>query len=59
MKEQELREAYSAGLSKLNHGANDENCNFRHFTSRAKTRAWEKGVAGQPFNLEEILLESI
>lgn len=58
-KEKELREAYAAGLSKHNHGANDDNCNFRHFSSRPKMKAWERGAAGLPFNLKQILVDAL
>lgn len=59
MKEQELREAYLAGLSKHNHGANEENCSFHHFTTKAKMKAWERGEKGLPFNLKEIAISAL
>lgn len=58
-KETELREAYSAGLSKLNHGANTENCSFRHFGTKSKMKAWEFGAKGLPFNLKKILVAAL
>ena len=58
-KEKELRDAYSAGLSKLNHGANETNCNFGIFSTRPKMKAWEFGAAGKPFNLKAILMAAL
>ena len=58
-KESELREAYEAGLSKHNYGADSDNCNFRHFTTKAKMKAWERGEKGLPFNLNRILNEAL
>lgn len=56
--EAQLREAYEAGLSKLNHGANETNCNFSLFNTKSRTKAWEFGANGLPFNLVEILKQS-
>lgn len=57
--EKQLREAYSAGLSALNHGANTENCNFRYFNTRQGMKAWEFGKSGLPFNLKNILVSAM
>ena len=54
-KEQEILEAYQAGQDKLRNGANEENCNFRFFSSHQKTKAWEFGAEGKSFSLEDIL----
>lgn len=53
--EEYLREAYNAGLSRLNHGANTTNCNFALFNTKQRTKAWEFGSNGLPFNLKSIL----
>jgi hypothetical protein len=53
--EQSLREAYLAGLDKLNHGANEKNCRFSLFNTKERTKAWEFGAAGLPFNYKSIV----
>lgn len=57
--EEELREAYSAGLSKHNHGANETNCHFKYFRTKASMKAWERGAAGLPFNLQKIAIAAL
>lgn len=58
-KEKELREAYRAGLSKHNFGADEKNCSLRHFSTRQKMKAWEFGAAAKPFNLKAILFAAL
>ena len=45
MKE-ETKKAYEAGKDCALNGANQENCDFRIFSSPEKTKAWENGKNG-------------
>ncbi len=56
--ENELREAYDAGVDKAENGANLQNCSFRHFSTRQKKKAWEFGVDGRTFDVVSILKAS-
>ena len=54
MNEEEIREAYEAGLDKHKNGANEINCNFRHFATKEQTKAWEQGAAGKKLEIKVI-----
>lgn len=45
--EKEIKKAYEAGKDKRKNGANENNCNFRYFSTPRQTKAWEQGVMGK------------
>ena len=53
-----LKEAYQAGKDKKKNGANEKNCHFSFFATKAQMKAWEAGDKGKKFDLESILLNS-
>lgn len=57
--EETLREAYLAGLDKLNHGANTKNCHFGLFNTKERTKAWELGAHGLPFDYKSIVKSAV
>jgi hypothetical protein len=58
-KEKELKMAWLNGKDKRERGANALNCHFSIFSSPQKTKAWEFGEQGKPFNLKAILLAAL
>lgn len=58
-KEKELKTAWLNGKDKRERGANLVNCHFSNFSSAQKTKAWEFGEQGKPFNLKAILVAAL
>jgi len=56
--EDAIKEAYEAGKDKKENGANEINCNFRHFSTPEKTKAWEQGANGEPLEIKIITISS-
>ncbi len=52
-----IKKAHKAGYNKFLNGANEDNCNFRHFATPEQTKAWEQGAAGKQLKIEIITIQ--